>query len=139
MRTLSIFVIACSAIALAACGSESDTDGPGEAEQNVTADVALSEIRAVRAGLTEGLTQYKAGDDEAAERTVGDAYLEHFELVEVPLAKADPQLNEDLEHLMREELRGAIADGSSPKRVAALVREARAGLTEAEQALRKAG
>ena len=129
---------AAAAIAAPGCGSDSDSNGhPGH--ERVTPETGLGEIKQVRRGLTPALAQYRRGDADVAERTVGDAYLEHFELVEVPLAKAEPQLNEDLEVLIRERLRGAIAASESPKRVAALVREARVGLTDAEQALGKAG
>lgn len=65
------------------------------------------------------------------------AYLEHFELVEGPLEEADEELNEHLEELIREELRGAISDGATVAEVKQLVAEADDGLGEARTVLKQ--
>ena len=121
-----------AALALAACGDDEDS---ASSEPATTPAEAITEIDEVRSGLDESLAAYEKGDAEAAEQLAGDAYLEHFELVEGPLEEVDPELTEELEELIREELRTAIVEGEPVKGVEALVDEANAGLDEAEAAL----
>jgi hypothetical protein len=119
--------------AVLGCGGDSGSD---EAEAALTPQEAITEIGAVRSGLDQGLAAYRQGEAEAADQAVGDAYLEHFELVEAPLGEANPELNEELEELIREQLRDEIAAGAPVKKVERLVEEANAGLDQAERALR---
>jgi len=123
---------------LAGCGDDSDATAGSEAEEHaaVSPQQAIGEIGEVRAGLAAGLAAYRQGDAEEAERLVGDAYLEHFELVEGPLEQRDAELTEELEELIREEIRDEIAAGAPSGEVAALVRRANAELDEAEAVLR---
>jgi hypothetical protein len=136
LTLLTTLAIAPAGPAVAGCGGDSDSEPTQEAEARLTSQEAISEIDAVRSGLDQGLAAYREGDAEAADQAVGDAYLEHFELVEAPLGEADPELNEELEHLIREELRDEIVAGAPVKEVEALVDEANAGLDQAERALR---
>jgi hypothetical protein len=136
LTLLATLAIAPAGPAIAGCGGDSGSEPAEEAEATLTPPEAISEIDAVRAGLGQGLAAYRTGDAEAADQAVGDAYLEHFELVEGPLGKADPELNEELEELIREELRDEIVAGAPVKEVEALVDEANAGLDQAERALR---
>jgi len=122
---------------LAACGDDESTES--EEAATATPEQAITEVGEVRSGLDESLAAYEGGDAEAAEQLAGDAYLEHFELVEGPLEEADAELNEELEELIREELRAAIVDGEAASKVEGLVDEANAGLDEAERALEGAG
>ena len=119
---------------LLGCGG--DSGSAEEAEASLTPQEAITEIGAVRSGLDQGLAAYRKGDAEAAEQAIGDAYLEHFELVEGPLGDVDPELNEELEELIREHLRDEIVAGAPVKEVEALVEEANAGLDQAERVLR---
>lgn len=123
-----------AALALGACGEDSDSTST-EAAAVVTAEVAIEEVEATRGGLEEAEVAYDKGDADEAERLAGDAYLEHFEIVEGPLEEIDPELNESLEELIREELLTAITDGAPAGDVSALVEEASAGLDEAVTAL----
>jgi hypothetical protein len=118
------------------CGGDSDSEPAEETEAALTPQEAITEIGAVRSGLDQGLAAYRKGDADAADQAVGDAYLEHFELVEIPLGEADPELNEELEELIREKLRDEIVAGAPVKEVEALVDEANAGLDRAERLLR---
>jgi hypothetical protein len=131
-------VPALAALALiAGCGdSDSSTNEKGEQEAAATPQKAIAEIGQVRQGLAAGLAAYRQGDAEKADQLVGDAYLEHFELVEGPLEERDEELNEELEELIREEIRGEIKDGAKASEVAALIAEANAELDEAEKALK---
>lgn len=134
-RRLFALTVATAALGVAGCGEDS-----GEEEvATVSSEQAITEIAAVRSGLDDSLAAYRNDDAESAEQLAGDAYLEHFELVEGPLEEADAELNEELEELIREELRAAIVDGEPVADVQDLVEEADAGLDEAEQILEQAG
>jgi hypothetical protein len=119
----------------AGCGSD---EGSSEAstDETATPQQAIREIAAVRKGLDQALATYRSGDKAGADQQVGDAYLQHFELVEGPLGKADRALNEELEDGIREELRGLIKDGAPVAQVAKLHRAIGAELDRAEAALR---
>lgn len=119
---------------VAGCGG--DDEKAASTEQTTSATGAITEIGAVRDGLDEALATYKSGDQEAADRLVGDAYLEHFELVEAPLEAKDEELTEKLEDSIREELRGKITAGAPEGEVATLITEIKADLDKAESALR---
>ena len=73
----------------------------------------------------------------AADRTVGDAYLEHFEDVEDPLGERDHELMEKLEHAISTELRDRMKDRAPPGEVATLVAATKRDLGEAAAALRE--
>ncbi len=88
--------------------------------------------------LDEGLAQYQDGDQEAADTTVGDAYLEHFEKVEHSLEERDHELMEELEHRISTEIRDEMKDGASADEVAALVEETKAELDTAKAKLQEA-
>lgn len=118
------------ALALAGCGDED------KAEEAVSPERAIAEIAEVRSGLDAALATYAAGDAAKADEQVGDVYLQHFELVEGPLDKADHELNEKLEDAIREELRGKIKANAPAEEVEALAAEIEADLTKAEAALR---
>jgi hypothetical protein len=141
LRTLLMLLAAVLSVGLlaAGCGDDDSDDSEGaaaEAEETaLTPDQAIAEIAVVRRGLDDALAAYEEGDTATAEEAVTDAYLEHFELVEPPLEEADPELNEELEVLIREELGGAVSAGEPVADVKALVNEAQTGLVEAEAAL----
>jgi hypothetical protein len=88
--------------------------------------------------LDTGLAQYRSGDQEAADTTVGDAYLEHFEHVEDPLGERDHELMEDLEHRISTEIRDEMKDGTPPDQVATLIAETKADLDTAKARLQEA-
>ena len=119
---------------LAGCGGDGEREA--DAEKPVSASAAISEIAAVRSGLDEALSTYESGDAEQADKQVGDAYLEHFELVEGPLEEVDAELNEKLEDSIREELREKMQADAPQTEVAKLVSDIKADLDTAEAALR---
>ena len=122
---------------IAGCGdSGSPTTENEEAEAPSTPLEAISEIGQVRVGLAAGLAAYRQGNAEKADRLVGDAYLEHFELVEHPLEERDEELNGELELLISTEIRNEIKDGAKATQVKALVAEANRELDRAEEALK---
>ena len=133
-RPLALSLAVAATLGLAACGDDNDSAAE---ETKATPAQAVSEIAATRAALDQGLEQLKSGDRKAAEATVGDGYLEHFEIVEGPLEEADHELNEKIEHTLREELRDKIKDGASVAEVTALVNQIKADLATAERTLQQ--
>jgi hypothetical protein len=119
----------------AGCGS-SESSSEASTEETATPQQAIQEIAAVRRGLDQAIATYRSGDKPTADEQVGDTYLQHFELVEGPLDKADKELTEQLEDGIREELRGLIKDGAPKARVENLHQEIEAELDKAEAALR---
>jgi hypothetical protein len=117
------------------CGGSDESKDAAESESS-TPQQALTQVRATRDGLTRALSTYRSGDHAAADRQVGDTYLEHFEQVEGPLEKADKELNEQLEDGIREELRGKMKADAATADVQRLVAEIMANLDRAEAALR---
>jgi len=132
-RTKVILVLLLGAVALAgtACGS-SDED------EDTSPAAAVAEIDEIKAMLDTGLAQYRSGDHEAADTTVGDAYLEHFEHVEDPLGERDHELMEDVEHRISTEIRDEMKDGTPPDQVATLIAETKADLDSAKARLQEA-
>ena len=131
-RTTAVTALALAGLALG-CGSSDDK--AAEAEHSTTPQQAIAEIGKVRSGLAQALATYEAGDVSAADRQVGDTYLQHFELVEGPLGQADHKLNEQLEDTIREQLRARIRADAGAAKVRALVRAIDAKLDAAERAL----
>ena len=117
------------------CGGKDEPKEAAESEAS-TPQQALAQVRATRAGLTKALSTYRSGDHAAADRQVGDTYLEHFEQVEGPLEKADKELNEQLEDSIREELRSKMKADAATADVQELGAEIMANLDRAEAALR---
>jgi molybdenum-dependent DNA-binding transcriptional regulator ModE len=138
---LLIVVLGLVAFTVTACGSDDDAS-PAAAtateEGEVTAEQAAAEIDEIKRMLDEGLAQYQDGDKEAADTTVGDAYLEHFEKVEHSLEERDHELMEDLEHRISTEIRDEMKAGASADEVAALVEETKADLDTAKAKLQEA-
>jgi hypothetical protein len=131
-----LFVAAALAAGALVAGCGDDSSGSEEPEAVATPQEAIVQIGKVRAGLTAGLAAYAQGNAQKAEQLVGDAYLEHFELVEAPLEERDEELNEELEELISTEIRQEMKDGAQRAQVEALVEETQDELTRAEKALR---
>jgi hypothetical protein len=122
-----------SGLGLAGCGGESKSEEA--AGQSGTPAQARAEIGEVRKALDTAVAQLREGDAKAADNTVSEGYLEHFEKVEGPLGKVDGELNEKLEDSIREELREKIQDGGSVAEVTQLVSAIKTDLATAEQKL----
>lgn len=132
----SLAALAAAALALAAAGcGEKGEPGAEETETAISAAQAVTETGAVRQGLQAGLAAYRKGDAQVADQRIGDAYLEHFELVEGPLGDLDPELNEDLEVLISTTIRDQIKANAAVPKVAALVGQAQSDLDRAGRVL----
>jgi hypothetical protein len=118
---------------VSACGGSDDEGSSSE----VTAEQAAAEIDEIKSLLDQAVMEYREGDKTAADTTVGDAYLEHFEEVEHPLEERDHELMEDLEHRISTEIRDEMKKGASADEVAALVDETKTDLDTAKAKLQE--
>ena len=133
MRLIVTSVTAAAALGLAACGSESSDSTASSGE---SASVARTEIGRTRAALRAALATYTTGDATAASDQVAEAYVSHFEDVERPLGKKDPELKERLEHAISGELRAHMKAHRPARTIAREVAAIVTDLSEAEAALR---
>jgi len=105
----------------AGCGSKSGDAAKEQAAQQATPQQAIAQVAKVRTGLDAALATYRAGDRAKASEQVGDAYLEHFELVEPPLDRVDHGLRVKVEQTIRQTLRDRMKAGAPTADVARLV------------------
>ena len=130
MPRLSAVLLLVLALAVAGCGGSDESS-----EESATPAEAVTEIGAIKTMLATAVDQVRDGDADAAEETVGDAYLEHFELVEHPLGERDHELMEELEEAISTDLRNDIKDGKSADEIEAKVDEIEADLDRAVELL----
>lgn len=156
LRITTLAATLVAAALIAGCGDDEEDAGSGGATtattQETTQDTTgtteettattpsgggpVAEIDAVRKLLDQAVAKYEAGDAKAAERLVGDAYLEHFEEVEHPLEERDAELMERLEKAISTTIRERIKAGAPIGEVAALVEETKRQLDGAKKLLR---
>ena len=139
---LLILLLGVVAVTATACGSDDDDSSPAaatseDAEGEITSEEAAAEIDEIKGMLDEGLEQYRSGDKDAADTTVGDAYLEHFEKVEHPLEERDHEFMEELEHRISTEIRDEMKGDAPADEVATLVAETKADLDKAKAMLQE--
>ena len=134
LRSAALTVALSSGFALAACGSD-DTGSEAATEQSSPA-VARTEIVAVKAGLDQAVTELGGGDAKAAEETVANTYVDHFEKVEDPLDKVDHELKEELEEAISGDLRKEISGGAPAAQVSKHVDRIKADLDTAAEKLK---
>ena len=130
LLALPVLLVALSSAALSGCGGSDDSE-----EESATPAEAVAEIQTIKAMLADAVAQVRAGDTDAAEETVGDAYLEHFEHVEGPLGERDHDLMEELEEAISTDLRNDIKAGKSADEVNAAVDEIDGDLDRAVEVL----
>lgn len=88
----------------------------------------------VRATLTQSLEAYRAGDTAGAVAAARTAYLDSFELVEIPLRQRDPDMTLEMEDAFAR-LRADIRAGLPVSVVTDDVARLQAGLDEVERVL----
>jgi hypothetical protein len=128
-----VLVVAALALAAAGCGGSSDSEESGDA----TPAEAIAEIATIKTALDDAVTQVRAGDTDAADTTVGDAYLEHFEHVEDPLGDRDHDLMEELEEAISTDLRNQIKAGEDTAAIEASVENIQSNLDKAVEVLQE--
>src|SRR3954453_15026428 len=137
LRSAALSIAVSSSFALAACGNDDKgSASEASAEESSSPAAAIQEIAAVKAGLDTAVKQVRSGDAKAAEETVSNTYVDHFEKVEGPLGKVDHELNEELEEGISTELRKEISGGASAAAVSKHVDELKADLDTAAEKLK---
>jgi hypothetical protein len=133
LRLSAMLPLLLSTLALgvaAGCGGSDESD-----EESATPAEAVAEIGEIKTLLATAVDQVRAGDADAADETVGDAYLEHFEQVEQPLGERDDELMEELEAAISTDLRNDIKAGKSADEIKTKVDEIDADLERAVELL----
>ena len=130
MRRLVVLLILIAAGAFAAPALASSSDDQ------------FAEVRArvAEAGglVDQAVAAAGAGEREQAYALARTAYLDHFELAEVPLRLRDPNLVLDIEFSFAE-FRNAIQDGAPMSEVKSSAAEIRAGLVDVDRTLADKG
>ena len=133
LRLSAVLPLLLATVALgvaAGCAGSDDAE-----EESTTPAEAVAEIAEIKTLLNTAVDQVREGDAEAAEETVGDAYLEHFEHVEGPLGEKDHEFMEELEEAISTDLRADIKAGQSADEIEATVNEIGADLDQAVELL----
>ena len=110
---------------------------PASAQEVSTAE-GVKELRRSLALVNESVELYADGNDEAAYTAARNAYLDHFEYVEIPLRVRDEALTLELEEDYAR-LRGAIEAGVPVEEVEAIAGELRHGVDRVERRLSTPG
>jgi len=105
---------------------------------SVSRSEAVDQLSHTRASIDETLALFKAGRTEAALEQAQSGYLRHFELVEVPLRVADPQLTLDAEQKFAE-IRQLIRSDAPTSEVKDRIVELRGLVDSAERKLTSPG
>lgn len=74
-------------------------------------------VENIRTLLTEAKEEYAKGETAEALSLATKAYLDNFEYLESAVGAQNPELNEEIEHMMREELRDMIKNDASVEEV----------------------
>jgi len=127
-------VVASLAVLIAlAAGAATARAAEGEQFADVRAKVAQASTL-----VDEAVAAAARGDRDEAYDLAKTAYLDHFELAEVPLRLRNPNLVLDLEFAFAK-LRNAIKDGESMSAVRADARDVKDGLQEVDRSLASKG
>jgi high-affinity iron transporter len=105
---------------------------------DVTPREGVEELDRSRALVDRSLELYEAGEAEAAYEAARNAYLDHFEYVEIPLRVRDEALTLEAEEDFAI-LRNAIESGAPRPQVRATAAELRASLDRVERRLSSPG
>ena len=105
---------------------------------DVSVEQAKQEVDRSEALLNESVDAAEAGDTERGYELARTSYLDHFELVEVPMRLRDPNLVLDLEFKFAE-LRDGIRSGEPVSDTKSTAREIRSGLDDVRRTLESKG
>jgi len=132
VRRLALASVLVTGLALVV-GASTARAADNEQFADVRAKVAQASVL-----VDEAVAAAAAGDRERAYDTARTAYLDHFELAEVPLRLRDPNLVLDLEFKFAE-LRNGIRDGDSLATVRADAVAVQQGLRQVDRSLADKG
>jgi hypothetical protein len=109
---------------------QSQVKGQNETEE--TSDSAITFAQTARQLLNQTMDEYSRGNSSGAEELATQAYLDNFEYVEPALEqKGATDLKEQIEGMMREELRDMIRDDATIEEVDSHINATDAKLMEA--------
>lgn len=106
--------------------------------QTVSSGEAIAQLQTVRRSIDQTLALIKAGESDEAFAAARSGYLQHFEVVEIPLRAIDNDLTITTEGKFAE-IRQSIRDGDSVDRVRAELVELRGLIDECERQLSTIG
>jgi high-affinity iron transporter len=108
------------------------------ADSSVGVERAQKEVDRALLLVDRSVEAAEAGERERGYDLARSAYLDHFELVEIPLRLRNPNLVLDLEFAFAD-LRDGIHDGAALSEVNAAAREVRSGLRDVKRELEAKG
>jgi high-affinity iron transporter len=108
------------------------------ADTAVGVERAQAEVDRALVLVDRSVEAAEAGDRELGYDLARSAYLDHFELVEIPLRLRNPNLVLDLEFSFAD-LRDGIRDGATIEEIHGSAREVRSGLREVKRELEAKG
>lgn len=112
--------------------------GAASAGSSVGVEQAQKEVDQALVLVDRSVEAAEAGERERGYELARSAYLDHFELVEIPLRLRNPNLVLDLEFAFAD-LRDGIRDGASLGDVNGAAREVRSGLRDVKRELEAKG
>ena len=112
--------------------------GGAPAHAQVTPNEAIAELEEARALIDRSVEFYDHGRGEEAYTAARNAYLDHFEFVEIPLRVRDEALTLELEEDFAE-LRNSIEAGLPQEEIEEIAAEVRRGLDRVERVLSDPG
>ncbi|HEY7109010.1 MAG TPA: hypothetical protein VH415_06265 [Nitrososphaeraceae archaeon] len=109
-------------------------------QNDESSDTAINYAQKAQELLNQTMVEYNRGNSTGAEDLATKAYLDNFENVESPLEKKDAgDLKEQIEEMMREELRDMIKDNATVGEVSEQINSTNAKLSEAISVLGEDG
>ena len=108
------------------------------ASGSVSRTAAVRQLDQVRASIDQTLAEVKEGKAQAAFAEAKAGYLNHFELVEIPLRIVAPQLTADAETKFAE-IRGLITGGASTGEIRGAIVQLRGLIDASERHLTSTG
>jgi high-affinity iron transporter len=114
------------------------SSAPRASAQVVSRDDAIAQLQSVRASIDHTLALIKAGHADEAFAAARDGYLQHFELVEIPLRAIDNTLTINAESTFAE-IRQAIRDHASVESIRTSLVKLRTIIDECERRLTTVG
>jgi len=110
------------------------SNGPeSDIEEREPAEI-ISEIRSL---IDQTLTEYQNGNFSGASALVEEAYLDNYEFIKDPLAEQDATLMEEIEVLLRGQLRDQVTGNDPDADVPTLVEDLNSNLDKAAAILEK--
>jgi high-affinity iron transporter len=135
LRRLPVLAVLAAALFWLVCAGAAPAQAAG---QDVSRSNAVRKLADVRASIDQTLEKIKAGQSKEAFEEAKSGYLNHFELVEIPLRIVDPGLTADAETKFAE-IRGLISSGAPVGEVRDAIIELRRLIDDSERKLTSTG